>query len=86
MGSRRSVTDALPNTIRLRYGAMMTEKRKPEQYDEAEARVRFEATLRGALKTPPQPKLSPKKPEASPRRRASSRASSASEETGRHGA
>ena len=59
--------------------------RSAETYTEAEARARFEATLRGALETPPQPKPSPKKPEAS-RRRASSRASSASEETGRRGA
>jgi hypothetical protein len=34
----------------------------PDKYDDAEARRRFEATLRGAIKTPPQPKPTTRQP------------------------
>jgi hypothetical protein len=61
----------------LAYDGFMTAKQSEDQFDDKEAQARFEAALRGALKTPPTPlKEKPKKRETSklaPRSRSRSR-------------
>jgi len=56
----------------------MGEHDSNEDFTPQEARDRFEATLRGALKAPPQHRETPKKPAGRKGKKASSRASGAS--------
>jgi hypothetical protein len=62
----------------------MPDQKSDHDFTPQEAQQRFEATLRGALKTPPQHREAPKKPvDRKGRKKASSRASDASAKTGR---
>jgi hypothetical protein len=63
----------------------MEDNPKDDTFDQEEAQRRFEATLRGALKTPPQHREAQKKP-TKKRRGAYRRASSASAKSGQPGA
>lgn len=41
--------------FRVRHGCLMNEKKSEPEFSEKEAQERFEAALRGALKTPHEP-------------------------------